>query len=60
MQDNDSSADRSAEPYEPPRLIEVGGFSEVTRGQYASEHADDGTNAGYWSQPVSTSSARLW
>ncbi len=33
-------------------VVEVGDFTEITRGQYASEHADDGDGAGYWSQPV--------
>ncbi|MFC4563667.1 lasso RiPP family leader peptide-containing protein [Nocardiopsis mangrovi] len=47
-------------PYEPPKVIEVGDFCEMTRGQYASEHADDGSGAGYWSQPVKKGPSKLW
>ncbi|MBV2363972.1 hypothetical protein ACFPZ0_04830 [Streptomonospora nanhaiensis] len=49
-----------ADEYEPPRLTEVDGFAAMTRGQYASEQADDSTNGGYWSQPVGGTSPRLW
>jgi hypothetical protein len=34
--------------YEPPQIIEIGVFAEMTKGQYSRNRSDDGDAGGYF------------
>ncbi|WP_418153426.1 lasso RiPP family leader peptide-containing protein [Actinoalloteichus caeruleus] len=47
MHDDQPEPSTAAEPYEAPRITEVGSFGKITRGQYSRTISDDSDAGGH-------------